>query len=525
MENPVASPASISSPSLYSPFKPGRMYTPSRAIAASPAQSGGISAPSSQPLPPRGFLSAKKRQLSTLTSGLLTKISGASTSVYEDYTPSPTSNEAPRARPGAPPLASKLREGVAAAAAKPVKLVSSAAANVRDGAREASKIHWRKEFTHELKTAGETIQSTGNSIQGVFKSAVQAMDDEADAVFDGVEKGFQAISRRLSTVGSRSSRATAQKRAASSSHESLAEGEEDDEVPTLPSTMMDETTGALLVGPAESDGGADFEATAEASITNLVESVGGAMQNSVSAVTGSVEAMASGVTQDLAAMASGVFEMGDRVEERLVAAEESLLAVGGAVGGAVTQQMAMVGETLEGGIASLEGGISGSIATLEGGSAQVANAVGSMQQLSVNAVGSMHLQVQQQLSVVGEAASQQLSVVGKDLQMVGDAVNESVSTVAGAVGGGLEAVGGGLASAEGALDDAFEEVVNTMHSVVGSLADEVNESVSTVADSMRHTFVDHDTMPDDEDEEEEEEEEEESEEVIYIALAPKLKSD
>ena len=436
MENPVVSPASISSPSLYSPFKPGRMYTPSRATAASPAQSDGISAPSSQNRPPRGFLSARKRQLSTLTSGLLTKIAGASTSVYEDYTPSPTSNEAPRpsavspgkrGRPSAamPPLASKLREGVAAAAAKPVKLVSSAAANVRDGAREASKIHWRKEFAHELVTAGQSIQSAGHSIQGVLKSAVQAMDDEADAVFDGVEQGFRTISRRLSVVGGRNSRATAQQRAASGSHESLAEGdgEEDEEVPTLPSTMGDETTGAVVVAAAESGSGADFEATAEASLTHLVESVGGAMQNSVSAVTGSVEAMASGVTQDLAAMASGVREMGDRVEERLVAAEESLLAVGGAVGGAVTQQMAMVGETLEGGIATLEGGISGSIATLEGGSAHVANAVGSMQQLSVNAVGSMHLQVQQQLSVVGEAASQQLSVVGKDLLLVGDAVN------------------------------------------------------------------------------------------------------
>ena len=86
-----------------------------------------------------------------------------------------------------------MREGVARFVLGVLaKMVVSAAANVRDGAREAAKIQWGKELSHEL--------NLGVSVDQV-RYCVQKMDDEADAVFDKVEQGVDRPSRRISTMG------------------------------------------------------------------------------------------------------------------------------------------------------------------------------------------------------------------------------------------------------------------------------------------------------------------------------------
>ena len=129
-----------------------------------------------------------------------------------------------------------------------------------------------------------------------------------------------------------------------------------------------------------------------------------------------------------------------------------MIAVSGAVGGAVHQQLVEVGESFEGGASA------------------------------------MH----EQLSLVGEALESSLPTSNEVLEKASGAVGkvgEAVHTVGVTVGGQIEAV-------EASLDEAVEEAVHTVNELVGSAADQLSnalpllaEDVSAVAQSVRSTFA------------------------------------
>ena len=455
------SPAALTSPSgtaLYSPFKP--FGASPRSIKKPPANAIYHYSPyrSSHPQPyrpsPLGNTAepniAPNNRSSTsfsakakwFTSSVLTKIAGATTSVYDDFVP-----EDAKAKPKEDPL-KRVREGVASAAARPAKMVVSAAANVRDGAREAAKIQWGKELSHELNLGVSAI-----------KSAVQKMDDEADAVFDKVEQGFTHLSRRISTMGGPRRQQKQRKAKGGAAGVEAAAADNTRAIQAAMMRVRNERFARMQAAsttapPAtnDDDAGIVLEFAPEAALTSLVESV----QSGIEAAAESVANELNGMQQDISAVgdkvAYGLSEVGEAMEGKLVLAEESLIAVGGAVGGAVHQQLVEVGESFEGGASA------------------------------------MH----EQLSLVGEALESSLPTSNEVLEKASGAVGkvgEAVHTVGVTVGGQIEAV-------EASLDEAVEEAVHTVNELVGSAADQLSnalpllaEDVSAVAQSVRSTFA------------------------------------
>lgn len=289
-----------------------------------------------------------KRRLSTLTSAVLTKIAGASTSQYDDYCPSPDMESCASAKKrncAAPPLAPSqqqqqqraatggdeegdaevpppLRPGVSAGkllaskmasaaaeakivAAKPAKLVASAASNVersvkevtsnvQQGVKDASKINWPKEVRHEIVTAGMTLQQAAKSI-------VQQVDDEADSVFDAAEQSIGAVADKFRRSVGGAVWGFGGRRTSTVVHDGLQTSAEGD--------------GAVV--DAEED--EEHEEGREDGLQTAVTSMGSAVTH-VGAQMG-------------AAVASGL----GLVEERLFLAESSLLKTGDAVSGALEE--------------------------------------------------------------------------------------------------------------------------------------------------------------------------------------------
>ena len=267
--------------------------------------------------------------------------------------------------------------------------------------------------------------------------AVQKMDDEADAVFDKVEQGFTHLSRRISTMGGPRRR---QKQRKAKGGAAGVEAAAADNTRAIQAAMMRvrnerfaRMQAASTTAPSatnDDDAGIVLEFAPEAALTSLVESV----QSGIEAAAESVANELNGMQQDISAVgdkvAYGLSEVGEAMEGKLVLAEESLIAVGGAVGGAVHQQLVEVGESFEGGASA------------------------------------MH----EQLSLVGEALESSLPTSNEVLEKASGAVGkvgEAVHTVGVTVGGQIEAV-------EASLDEAVEEAVHTVNELVGSAADQLS---------------------------------------------------
>ena len=307
----------------------------------------------------RNTLLQRKRQLSTLTSAVLTKIAGASTSQYDDFESAEVDEDEVSASPMkrgrkdeskstgtvGKLLAIKVESMAKAAVAAKAKAFASAAQHVRESTREASKINWPEEVRHELLTAGSTLQATARAV-------VQSVEEETDAVLDVAEASIGALASRVRAAASPLRRTVSgaawalQKGARTSASElsativaQLAPDEDaDDEVVILRGAVQ-ATTGAADAADASCEGSAadleSLESSAAASLQMAVETVGSAVET-----VGTV--VASGIGM--------VGELGSAVEERLFHAEENLLQTGGAfgaaLGGAVSERIEAATSTL-----------------------------------------------------------------------------------------------------------------------------------------------------------------------------------
>jgi hypothetical protein len=166
----------FASPSAYSPFKvPGASPSPRRQLPMSPyASAGEVSSVDSSVHGQlshrvRNTLLQRKRQLSTLTSAVLTKIAGASTSQYDDFETAEVDEDEVSASPMkrgrkdeskstgtvGKLLATKVESMAKAAVAAKAKAFASAAQHVRESTREASKINWPEDTSSQFQAAGD----------------------------------------------------------------------------------------------------------------------------------------------------------------------------------------------------------------------------------------------------------------------------------------------------------------------------------------------------------------------------------
>ena len=452
----------FASPSAYSPFKvPGASPSPRRQLPMSPyASAGEVSSVDSSVHGQlshrvRNTLLQRKRQLSTLTSAVLTKIAGASTSQYDDFETAEVDEDEVSASPMkrgrkdeskstgtvGKLLAIKVESMAKAAVAAKAKAFASAAQHVRESAREASKINWPEEVRHELLTAGSTLQATARAV-------VQSVEEETDAVLDVAEASIGALASRVRAAASPLRRTVSgaawalQKGARTSASElsativaQLAPDEDaDDEVVILRGAVQ-ATTGAADAADASREGSAadleSLESSAAASLQMAVETVGSAVET-----VGTV--VASGIGM--------VGELGSAVEERLFHAEENLLQTGGAFG------------------AALGGAVSERIEAATSTLAQQANA----------AVGDTFAAVEHAGAAVGET-----------IDAVEDAIESVERSVEEVVSDGLRAVGAELGAARDGVGAVVQSAVapfralsaEAVHSAVGVVSSEMREGV------------------------------------------------
>ena len=452
----------FASPSAYSPFKvPGASPSPRRQLPMSPyASAGEVSSVDSSVHGQlshrvRNTLLQRKRQLSTLTSAVLTKIAGASTSQYDDFETAEVDEDEVSASPMkrgrkdeskstgtvGKLLAIKVESMAKAAVAAKAKAFASAAQHVRESAREASKINWPEEVRHELLTAGSTLQATARAV-------VQSVEEETDAVLDVAEASIGALASRVRAAASPLRRTVSgaawalQKGARTSASElsativaQLAPDEDaDDEVVILRGAVQ-ATTGAADAADASCEGSAadleSLESSAAASLQMAVETVGSAVET-----VGTV--VASGIGM--------VGELGSAVEERLFHAEENLLQTGGAFG------------------AALGGAVSERIEAATSTLAQQANA----------AVGDTFAAVEHAGAAVGET-----------IDAVEDAIESVERSVEEVVSDGLRAVGAELGAARDGVGAVVQSAVapfralsaEAVHSAVGVVSSEMREGV------------------------------------------------
>jgi hypothetical protein len=447
----------FASPSAYSPFKvPGASPSPRRQLPMSPyASAGEVSSVDSSVHGQlshrvRNTLLQRKRQLSTLTSALMTKIAGASTSQYDDFETAEVDEDEVSASPMkrgrkdeskstgtvGKLLATKVESMAKAAVAAKAKAFASAAQHVRESTREASKINWPEEVRHELLTAGSTLQATARAV-------VQSVEEETDAALDVAEASIGALASRVRAAASPFRRTVSgaawalQKGARTSASElsativaQLAPDEDaDGEVVILRGAVIQAPTGATdVVGTSREGSAADLESSAAASLQMAVETVG--------------TAVASGIGM--------VGELGSAVEERLFHAEESLLQTGGALGAAIG---GAVSERIEAATSTL---------------AQQANA----------AVGDTFAAVEHAGAAVGET----IDAVEDALETVERSVEEVVSDGLRAVGAELGAARDGVGAGVGAVVQSavapFRALsAEAVHSAVGVVASEMREGV------------------------------------------------
>ena len=396
----------------------------------------------------RNTLLQRKCQLSTLTSAVLTKIAGASTSQYDDFETAEVDEDEVSASPMkrgrkdeskstgtvGKLLAIKVESMAKAAVAAKAKAFASAAQHVRESTREASKINWPEEVRHELLTAGSTLQATARAV-------VQSVEEETDAVLDVAEASIGALASRVRAVASPLRRTVSgaawalQKGARTSASElsativaQLAPDEDaDDEVVILRGAVQ-ATTGAADAADASREGSAadleSLESSAAASLQMAVETVG--------------TVVASGIGM--------VGELGSAVEERLFHAEENLLQTGGAFG------------------AALGGAVSERIEAATSTLAQQANA----------AVGDTFAAVEHAGAAVGET-----------IDAVEDAIESVERSVEEVVSDGLRAVGAELGAARDGVGAVVQSAVapfralsaEAVHSAVGVVSSEMREGV------------------------------------------------
>ena len=445
----------FASPSAYSPFKvPGASPSPRRQLPMSPyASAGEVSSVDSSVHGQlshrvRNTLLQRKRQLSTLTSAVLTKIAGASTSQYDDFETAEVDEDEVSASPMkrgrkdeskstgtvGKLLAIKVESMAKAAVAAKAKAFASAAQHVRESAREASTINWPEEVRHELMTAGSTLQATARAV-------VQSVEEETDAALDVAEASIGALASRVRAAASPLRRTVSgaawalQKGARTSASElsativaQLAPDEDaDDEVVILRGAVQ-ATTGAADAADASREGSAadleSLESSAAASLQMAVETVG--------------TVVASGIGM--------VGELGSAVEERLFHAEENLLQTGGAFG------------------AALGGAVSERIEAATSTLAQQANA----------AVGDTFAAVEHAGAAVGET-----------IDAVEDAIESVERSVEEVVSDGLRAVGAELGAARDGVGAVVQSAVapfralsaEAVHSAVGVVSSEMREGV------------------------------------------------
>jgi hypothetical protein len=446
----------FASPSAYSPFKvPGASPSPRRQLPMSPyASAGEVSSVDSSVHGQlshrvRNTLLQRKRQLSTLTSAVLTKIAGASTSQYDDFETAEVDEDEVSASPMkrgrkdeskstgtvGKLLATKVESMAKAAVAAKAKAFASAAQHVRESTREASKINWPEEVRHELLTAGSTLQATARAV-------VQSVEEETDAALDVAEASIGALASRVRAAASPFRRTVSgaawalQKGARTSASElsativaQLAPDEDaDGEVVILRGAVQAPTGATDAVGTSREGSAADLESSAAASLQMAVETVG--------------TAVASGIGM--------VGELGSAVEERLFHAEESLLQTGGALGAAIG---GAVSERIEAATSTL---------------AQQANA----------AVGDTFAAVEHAGAAVGET----IDAVEDALETVERSVEEVVSDGLRAVGAELGAARDGVGAGVGAVVQSavapFRALsAEAVHSAVGVVASEMREGV------------------------------------------------
>lgn len=446
----------FASPSAYSPFKvPGASPSPRRQLPMSPyASAGEVSSVDSSVHGQlshrvRNTLLQRKRQLSTLTSAVLTKIAGASTSQYDDFETAEVDEDEVSASPMkrgrkdeskstgtvGKLLATKVESMAKAAVAAKAKAFASAAQHVRESTREASKINWPEEVRHELLTAGSTLQATARAV-------VQSVEEETDAALDVAEASIGALASRVRAAASPFRRTVSgaawalQKGARTSASElsativaQLAPDEDaDGEVVILRGAVQAPTGATDAVGTSREGSAADLESSAAASLQMAVETVG--------------TAVASGIGM--------VGELGSAVEERLFHAEESLLQTGGALG------------------AALGGAVSERIEAATSTLAQQANA----------AVGDTFAAVEHAGAAVGET----IDAVEDALETVERSVEEVVSDGLRAVGAELGAARDGVGAGVGAVVQSavapFRALsAEAVHSAVGVVASEMREGV------------------------------------------------
>ena len=150
----------FASPSAYAPFKgPGASPSPRRQLPMSPyASAGEVSSVDSSVHGQlshrvRNTLLQRKRQLSTLTSAVLTKIAGASTSQYDDFETAEVDKDEVSASPMkrgvrakstgtvGKLLATKVESLAKAAVVAKAKAFASAVQHVRESTRERALGH------------------------------------------------------------------------------------------------------------------------------------------------------------------------------------------------------------------------------------------------------------------------------------------------------------------------------------------------------------------------------------------------
>ena len=403
----------------------------------------------------RNTLLQRKCQLSTLTSAVLTKIAGASTSQYDDFETAEVDEDEVSASPMkrgrkdeskstgtvGKLLAIKVESMAKAAVAAKAKAFASAAQHVRESTREASKINWPEEVRHELLTAGSTLQATARAV-------VQSVEEETDAVLDVAEASIGALASRVRAAASPLRRTVSgaawalQKGARTSASElsativaQLAPDEDaDDEVVILRGAVQ-ATTGAADAADASCEGSAadleSLESSAAASLQMAVETVGSAVET-----VGTV--VASGIGM--------VGELGSAVEERLFHAEENLLQTGGAFG------------------AALGGAVSERIEAATSTLAQQANA----------AVGDTFAAVEHAGAAVGETIDAVEDAIESVERSVEDFVSDGLRAVGAELGAARDGVGAVVQSAVAPFRALSAEAV---HSAVGVVSSEMREGV------------------------------------------------
>ena len=410
------------SPSAYEAFAFGdnrrtsQTYSPFRASPAA-KKTGNIDGASSAGKASSGLQSAidkRKRQLSVLTSGWLAKMNFGSTVApandYEASSPDggsppkrgrravPVAESADGVSAKAPALAAKWREGVAGVTAK----LTEAKGALTEAKREASTA-----LTEAKREASTKVASAQQTLQAAAKNALQAVDDEADAVFDGVE---QSLERAATAVRAATANATVVVKAKLG----VSEGSR--------ASKADGATGGVGEAAAAAEGGAATELEGE-----TAEEEDAAATAADAALTGLVDS---------------VKHMSGRVEERLVAAEESLIAAGDAMG------------------ASMSEGLESLSAVGEG--------------MNMEAVQEkVHLQVAQARERVAtkvEALQAQMSVVGESVPSL-----ETVSSKMGEV----------EATLDDAVDKAVEDAASAASSAVSSVVERLSDSFPQVSESVK----------------------------------------